>query len=187
MPKYAVTIQGDFAPVGNVRRTRAERPHKDRRVEVSAPTIDDVTEKLGDIGHSRIVAIEEMPAWRTERVSDEALFDVLTSDDFGDGLDPDDFEDHHDLSSSLDVTDTISDIQRLLNQSDLVPGLEVSLIHTPGMGVDAVMVEIHDPTTQTYRAKFSEIDALFLETPACGWRGVLSLARGIMVTAEELM
>lgn len=192
MPRYAVTVQHNLSPDHKNRWPRAYKPSSNtRRIITNADSVMRAARIITDSYSAegtqpRIVCIEELAAWSADDITDQQINEALISDQFGTDIWPENYDYDQDLAEDYDLPSLIQQVQQSLSESELVPGLEISLMHTD-FGVDAAMVEIYDPASGTYRAKFSEIENLFTQRPAKGWSGVLSLARGIMVIAEDLM
>lgn len=137
----------------------------------------------------RIVAVEEVCGTDPlDALDDAALTRVLSDEDTGNPLYPEDYEDHtaalyDDTSNFLS---TASQVVNQLSASQVFPGLSLSLLAQPESYIDYTMVEVHDEAMRRYAALGCEIDDLTQDRSAVGWSGVLALARGISQIASRL-
>lgn len=73
-----------------------------------------------------------------------------------------------------------------LNDTNLVPGLNLWLLSDPGGAIVYSMVEVYDYARNQYISTGVELEHLTINRQAAGWAGVIALARGLAATARKL-
>lgn len=193
MPTFQLTVQRDLTPESPARRVRGEEGTSSSAETFVAPTLIDAvrefTKRLDEAGwNPRIVAVEEVSTWASQDITDEQIIQALTVDaDEFDRLDPEEFDDETTIYVDTDFEYLAQRVQRSLRTSGLVPGLELSLLHAEGGGVEYTMVEVYDQALKTYRSKGCELKHLTDNRDATGFDGIVAIARALLNTAQELM
>lgn len=193
MPTFKLTIQRDLTPESPRRRVRGIEHESTSAETFVAPTLIDavreLTARVGEAGwNPRIVAVEEISTFASQDITDEQIAKALTEDcDEFDRLDPDEFDDQTTIYVDIDFEYLAQRVQRCLSTSGLVPGLELSLLHAEGGGVEYTMVEVYDHALKTYRSKGCELKHLTDNRDATGFDGVIAIARALINTAQDLM
>lgn len=193
MPSFIITVQRDLTPAEETRRVRGEEHTHTSAETITAPTLilaaQELMQRAGIIRTiPRIVAIEEISTWSADEITDAQIIQALTLDcDEDDRLDPEDYDDQTTIYVDTDFEYLAQKVQQCLRTSGLVPGLELSLLHAEGGGVEYTMVEVYDQALKTYRSKGSELKHLTSDRSATGFDGVVAIARALINTAQELM
>lgn len=188
MPDYRIISETDTrSALRTFRGTRLRDDQQRQMVVVSAGSLLEAARQAPT--DRRVISIEEVrpgPSY-----TDEELTAALTSPtgEHSDSarLEVTDFEDEDSpLVDSGTFHDTVRDVAEALRDSELVPGLELSLLADPDFAIDYAMVEIYDDVRGIYLSHGSEVHRLIDDQQAIGWKGVLSIARALLNITSDL-
>lgn len=189
-PRFRVTIQ--HFPASDTRRApRDDYPAGNHSYLIEADSIAEAvaqipTDKFEEpTPTTRIVAVEELPDWALAKSSDAEIADILHALDYEpDGYVPElfcrsniDNHPHLDHDAVIDIaTDIVSHLS----------GFH-SCTLTPDPDGDAVILEVFDHATETYRGNTIETKRLSDDPYAEGYAGLIALTRGIINHLAPLM
>lgn len=143
------------------------------------------TDKVGELTPAtRIVAVEELPDWAPADYSDAEIADILHTLDYEPSGHPElfcrpTFGNHLHVDHDA-VVDVATDIVHHLSG---VYGCTL----TPDPDGDAVILEVFDRATKTYRSNTIETKRLSDDPYVEGYAGLIALARGVINHLAALM
>lgn len=198
MPRYVVTTQA-LSP-SDARHERALQPElrpfepvlgsSHRANIVEGTDLCDVAHRVNasqpDV---RLVSIEEI--FEAPEITDEQITEAFTNPNHNPDhhkplIDPEQFVEHTEpIRDQIDFPEHIENIAEALSDSQLVPGLDASIISSEGM-IDYAMITIYDAARNHYRGHGCELKNLVDDRDAIGWNGVLSIARTLISISSDL-
>ncbi len=89
------------------------------------------------------------------------------------------------LCDDIDFVDFVQRVIGALRDSDLVPGLSISVLANDPDECYA-MIEVFDDIRGVYLARGTEVRRLIEDRDAVGWDGVISIARGVIAFSNDL-
>lgn len=194
MPRYTAVLQsveGPRLPRGHAELwapyRRGEIPDPYFMVEKGEfPNIVAAAQRIAmRYPNHRLVHVEEDVATPSE-ITDEQIIEALaeyTDTDFDDLAE----ETRPLYEDTLDFLSHIDTIATALRESQLVPGLDVSLIGAPEMPLDYAMIEVRDEALMHYRSVGTEIKHLIDERDAVGLAARLSIARALIALSHPIL
>lgn len=206
MPKYRIITQNDLDDRHPHRHPRAEAPEAQTETIVeainpvsaiaefeamsSAPIAGRIR---GEAVAARIVLIEEISVFDPTSITDEMIDEALLSapgEPYAATMEKELYEDEDKPLLETDTPAFLSAVQEIadrLRESELVPGLNVSLLAAPEEPIDYAMVEVYEPAAARYLSTGSEIKHLVDDRTATGWDEIRSIARALIGHAAPLM
>lgn len=191
MPTYRIISELDAVP--QHRQPRGNTPLQGQPRLVTIVDAGCLAEAAGDArdtqphAQRRIIAVEEIHPGLS--FTDEQITAALTSDEFGTGepfIDPQDFaEEDQPLYEQEYFGHTVELVVAALRESNLVPGLNISLLNNPSDEAYA-MVEIFDEARNVYLSHGIEMRKITDDQTAVGWSGVLAIARELIWFSTDL-
>lgn len=188
MPRYLVTSQTTLVRDAPARASRNDAS--------SGATFDIVTadslltaatvfhqRSVTSPNRPRLVSVEELFDIDPHTLTDEALVGALTSAEPAVDLDGYGSEDAPLYDEPDDFLSAVCDVVDALRNSDVVPGLTITLSRDYDGVADYCMVEIADGATRSYRAAGSELRGLIEDSRLSGRDAVISIARAIVLIA----
>lgn len=135
---------------------------------------------------NNIISIEERVPAEALNFSDHEISGALLLQADGiEKLSREDFPVTEPLYEEAGFNDTVVSVVELLSDS-LIPGLNISVVSNLD-GDHYAMVEVRDEATGTYVATTADMRDLIEDRSATGWKGVVSIARALINTAEPLV
>lgn len=193
MPDYHVTVQFDLTPDAPRRHGRGRRSSQTKVMTVPAPNLEAAAHGVAVLAaeqgeNPRIVAVEEASGWNSDEITDDQITKALTQDcEENLRLYVEDYEGTQPAYYHGDFHYLAQQVQLALNDSGMVPGLELSLLYAEGGGVEYSMVEVRDEARGQYRSVGSELKHLTTDRHASGWDQVIAIARALLEYAEDLI
>lgn len=189
-PRFRVTIQ--HSPASDTRRApRDDYPAGNYSYLVEADSITEAvaqipTDKVGELTPTtRIVAVEELPDWAPAKYSDAEIAGILHALDYEPGGDAPELFCRSNLGNHLHLDhDAVIDVA-----TDIVDHLSgfYGCTLTPDPDGDAVILEVFDRATKTYRGNTIGTKRLSDDPYAEGYAGLIALARGVINHLAALM
>lgn len=134
----------------------------------------------------KVVAVEELATWPDDTINDDLLLAAITDTNHYKGVDPAMVnDDAAPYDNDDELVELAQDLAVLLSDVEIIPGLSIAII--PGPEDPAVMVEIFDVATATYRSEFVGAWEMTTDRTATGINGYLAVAKALVEHAERLM
>ena len=189
-PRFRVTIQ--HSPASDTRRApRDDYSAGNYSYLIEADSIAEAvaqipTDKVGELTPTtRIVAVEELPDWAPAKYSDAEIAEILHALDYKLGGYVPELFCRSNLDNHLHLDhDAVIDIA-----TDIVEHHSgfYDCTLTPDPDGDAVILEVFDRATKTYRGNTIETKRLSDDPYAEGYAGLIALARGVINHLAALM
>lgn len=189
-PRFRVTIQ--HSPASDTRRApRDDYSAGNYSYLIEADSIAEAvaqipTDKVDELTPTtRIVAVEELPDWAPAKYSDAEIAEILHALDYKLGGYVPELFCRSNLDNHLHLDhDAVIDIA-----TDIVEHHSgfYDCTLTPDPDGDAVILEVFDRATKTYRGNTIETKRLSDDPYAEGYAGLIALARGVINHLAALM
>ena len=188
--RFRVTIQ--HSPASDTRRApRDNYPAGNHSYLIEADSIAEAvaqipTDTVGEITPTtRIVAVEELADWAVAKYSEDQIADILRALDYEPGGDvPELF--YRSSVNNLPFLNDETIIEVAFNVVTHLSGFYGATL-TPDPGGDAVILEVYDIATDTYRGNTVKTKNLSDDPYAEGYDGLIALARGVINHLAALM
>lgn len=190
MPTYRVVFQGLVSSDAPTRASRAAKDAGTHFFDLDADSVAEAVTRANSLRtppavDARLVSVEELLKLDTDQLTDQQIQDALTN-----GPAPVDLAAYQGVNlyeqyRVNELPGALDDVVAALRESNLIPGLTVSILRDSDGSHDYNMVEIFDEATGTYRAIGRDGRDLITDRSLTGSAALVDLARTLLEAVAE--